>query len=54
MSSVTKQKAFSLMAIIALLLGIIAFLGYYAYDLKQQVTKDVAALENKQQQVQIS
>lgn len=52
MSSITKQKTLSLVAIIGVLLGIIAFLGYYAYDLKQQVTKDVAALENKQQQLE--
>lgn len=52
MSSITKQKTLSLIAIIGVLLGIIAFLGYYAYDLKQQVTKDVAALENKQQQLE--
>ncbi len=52
MSEITKRKAFSLLAIIGVLLGIIAFLGYYAYDLKQQVTKDVAALENKQQQLE--
>ncbi len=39
-------------AIIAVLVAIIAFLGYYAYDLKQQVKVDVAALETKQQQLQ--
>ncbi|MFY7786513.1 MAG: hypothetical protein ACOVQA_01450 [Thermoflexibacteraceae bacterium] len=38
--------------IIVSLLGIIAFLGYYAYDLKQQVKKDVAALETKQLQIE--
>lgn len=49
-SNVTRTL--SMAAIIAVLVTIIAFLGYYAYDLKQQVKVDVAALETKQQQLQ--
>jgi DNA repair exonuclease SbcCD ATPase subunit len=52
MGDFTPKRTFSLVAIIAILIAIIAFLGYYAYDLKQQVKVDVAALETKQQQLQ--
>jgi archaellum component FlaC len=46
------KRTLSLGAIITALVSVIAFLGYYAYDLKQQVKADVAALETKQQQLQ--
>ncbi len=52
MGDFTPKRTLSLVAIIATLIAIIAFLGYYAYDLKQQVKVDVAALETKQQQLQ--
>lgn len=48
----TPKRTLSLVAIITALVAVIAFLGYYAYDLKQQVKADVAALETKQQQLQ--
>jgi hypothetical protein len=52
MADFTSTRTLSMAAIIAVLVAIIAFLGYYAYDLKQQVKVDVAALETKQQQLQ--
>lgn len=48
----TPKRNLLISLIIVSLLGIIAFLGYYAYDLKQQVKKDVAALETKQLQIE--
>ncbi len=48
----TPKRNLLISLIIVSLVGIIAFLGYYAYDLKQQVKKDVAALETKQMQIE--